>query len=51
MFCLGALPFEVASGRPLNEFSINSDNLNWGNSRGKFNIESCVGFYGSVDGH
>jgi len=30
----GALPFEVVAGRPT-EFSISSDNLNWGNSRGK----------------
>ena len=34
VFCEGALLFEVAAGQPT-EFSISSDNLNWGNSRGK----------------
>ena len=34
VFCEGVWPFEVAAGRPT-EFSISSDNLNWGNSRGK----------------
>ena len=34
VFCEGVLPFEVAAGRAT-EYSISSDNLNWGNSRGK----------------
>ena len=34
VFCEGVLPFEVAAGRQT-EFSISSDNLHWGNSRGK----------------
>ncbi len=34
VFCEWVLPFEVAAGRP-SEYSISSDNLNWGNSRGK----------------
>ncbi len=34
VFCEGVLSFEVVSGRPT-EFSISSDNLNWGISCGK----------------
>ena len=34
VFCEGVLPFKVAAGRPT-EYSISSDNLNWGNSSGK----------------
>jgi len=45
VFCEGALPFEVVAGRPT-EFSISSDNLNWGTPVGKFSIECCMGFYG-----
>jgi hypothetical protein len=37
----GSLPFEVAAGRPT-EYSISSDNLNWGNSRGKICLPLSV---------
>jgi len=39
VLCEGALPFELAAGRPT-EFSISSDNLNWGTPVNECLIES-----------